>query len=502
MSRIFVTAACAAATLVVAAGVALAESKTTTQNPGEVSQTGSRIAVPTPRSAFVPHAQISQTLYMERCTGGCTVFKASINDARAMMSTIPVNGTNNIQEYKNGAGQTGTAADAEWNLLMKCMREVYSPFNVNVTDVKPAAGVSYHMAIVAGIPQDIGRGNDILGVAPLASDCSPSDNVISFSFANAHPQTETVSRVNNLCWTAAQESAHAFGLDHEFEYQDGRSACNDPMTYRFDCGGQKFFRNEVAKCGENTPRPCMCGASQNSHLKILNVFGAGTSIVPAPTSEITTPASSDAADSLGANVIATSYSQRGVAKVELLLNGYKWAETKGAAFGGNGQPETAYLIKVPAEIPNSKYDVVVRSYDDLGIFTDSPPVTVTKGPAGGCTSADSCLAGQKCEAGKCFWDPPVGDLGMDCTFNQYCKSGLCAGTTDQQICTQPCSLSVEATCPADSGLECVDTGTGTAVCFFAEEGGGCCSTNRDDSPFAFAGFGALVLGLLIRRRRA
>jgi hypothetical protein len=303
---------------------------------------------------------------------------------------------------------------------------------VNVTDVKPAAGLSYHMAIVAGIPQDIGRGSDILGVAPLAGDCSPSDNVISFSFANAHSQTETVSRVNNLCWTAAQESAHAFGLDHEFEYQDGRSACNDPMTYRFDCGGQKFFRNEVAKCGENTARPCMCGANQNSHLKIANVFGLGTSTVPPPTSEITTPAASPAANSLGDNVIATSYSQRGVAKVELLLNGYKWAEAKGAAFGGNGQPESSYLLKVPAEIPDSVYDVVVRSYDDLGIFSDSAPVTVTKGPAGGCTSADTCLNGQTCDAGKCSWAPATGELGVSCTYNQFCLSGLCSGTADEQ----------------------------------------------------------------------
>jgi hypothetical protein len=56
-----------------------------------------------------------------------------------------------------------------------------------------------------------------LGVAPLAGDCSPQDNVLSFSFANAHGQTELVSRVNNLCWTAAQESAQRWS-DHEFEF--------------------------------------------------------------------------------------------------------------------------------------------------------------------------------------------------------------------------------------------------------------------------------------------
>ena len=184
-----------------------------------VAGAGPRLAVPTPLELFTttPHAQIAGTIYLERCRSGCTVTQGT-NDARANSSTIPQTpGTHTISEYRNGAGQTGALADAEWSALVQCMREVYSPFNVTVTDVRPT-GVSYHMAIIAGLPAEISLGPDILGVAPLANDCSPQDNVISFSFANAHPQTETVSRVQNLCWTAAQESAHAFGLDHEYEF--------------------------------------------------------------------------------------------------------------------------------------------------------------------------------------------------------------------------------------------------------------------------------------------
>src|SRR5262249_23245244 len=142
-----------------------------------------------------------------------------------------------ISEYRDGAGETGAMADTEWAALVQCMKEVYSTYDVVVTDVKPT-NTTYHMAIIAGVPAEIGLNPDVLGVAPLASDCSAQDNVISFSFANAHPQTELISRVNNLCWTASQESAHAFGLDHEYEFTpDKRSACNDPMTYRVDCGG-------------------------------------------------------------------------------------------------------------------------------------------------------------------------------------------------------------------------------------------------------------------------
>ena len=37
--------------------------------------------------------------------------------------------------------------------------------------------------------------------------------------------------MNNICWTAAQETAHALGLDHEYVFADGTSACSDPMKF-------------------------------------------------------------------------------------------------------------------------------------------------------------------------------------------------------------------------------------------------------------------------------
>lgn len=480
--------------------IAAAEQNTSTTEPAsdKPAVTGKRISIQTPVDQFVPHAVISQTLYLERCKGGCTVQKGSVNDARTMTSSIvgtcPSGGCR-ISEYINNAGESGAAADAEWAALVQCMKEVYSPFDVNVTDVKPPAGSSAHVAIVAGIPQEAGFSGDILGVAPVARDCSPQDNVISFSFANAHQPGST--RVFDLCHTVAQESAHAFGLDHAFEFLDGRSTCNDPMTYRFDCGGQRFFRNESAKCGEYEERDCQCGSTQNSHSKLLAVFGAGTPLTAPPTVTVTLPASSGG--TLGAVVGARAKSQRGISKVELLLNGYKWAEAKGAAFGQNGQPETTYSIMVPGNVPNSIVDVVVRAYDDLGTFTDSQVVTVTKGAP--CTSADTCATGQKCEAGKCFWVPPAGELGDECSYPQFCKSGLCQGTAELQVCTQPCIPDVQDSCPND--LTCAKTGVGQGICFPGEaEGGGCCSVGDDSSaPWVHAAAAFLVLGLLVSSRR-
>jgi len=452
-----------------------------------------RVAIDTPPGRHTRAAAlVSPTIYLERCRGGCVVHMGT-NDARTNTSTIP-NKDTTVSEYANAAGAIDIAANAEWAQVVQCMKEVYSPYNVTVTDVKPTSGVTYHEAIIAGRPMEIGQPRDVLGVAPLTSNCSAIDNVISFSFANNHPADD---RVFNICWTAAQESAHAFGLDHEYSFVTGnRSACSDPMTYRNDCGGEKFFRNELANCGETNSRACKCGATQNSHVKLVGVFGAGTSIARKPTSALTSPVGGG---TLGTTVAIQAGAQRGVARVELYFNGFKWAEQPGAAFEFRGQPDpSTYAIRVPADLPNSIVDVKAIAYDDLGASTASSVVTVTKGAA--CTAASSCATGQKCEAGKCFWDPPAGEIGDACSYAQFCKSGLCTGTKDQQICTQDCIPGVADSCPAD--FECLMSTPGAGVCFFASTGGGCCSVGDGDGMWwPHLGLAAVAFGFAVRRRR-
>jgi hypothetical protein len=450
---------------------------------------GLRLSVETPVEAFLapaPLAGISRTLYLERCPGSCELVGGGTNDAVNLISTIPEPGIYRVSEFRDTAGATGAAADAEWGMFVQCMKEVYSPFDVDVTDVKPAVG-PYHLAVVAGSPFEVGLAGNVLGIAPLASNCAAFDNVISFSFANAHNQTEVQDRVFNLCWTAAQESAHAFGLDHEFEFvKNGASACNDPMTYRLDCGGQKFYRNLAARCGEEVVRECRCGETQNSHKKMLSVFGPGTPIYGLPVVTLKVP--NAAATTLPANAIASAFAKRGVAKLSLFLNGFPFVEVPGGEFGDQGQVQQDYGLLLPPTLPNSIYDVFVRAFDDLGDFTDTPTVTVTKGAP--CTSAEGCLPEQKCEAGKCFWDPPVGELGDDCTFPAFCKSFICRGTVEQQICTQTCEANDPEGCP--SGMECTQ-----GICFFAS--GGCCSASGEG--WLHAGVLGLVVGFVLRRRR-
>lgn len=451
-----------------------------------------RVTVDVP-VAETSHAAPAHVLVLDRCSGGCNLPKSTANNAQGLQSTIPQGaGPFAIGEFANSMGATGAAADAEWAQVLACVQEVYSDFDIAVRDTKPTDS-TYHLAIVAGLPAQAGLGNDILGIAPLAGDCSPMDNVISFSFANAHPAN---GRVSNLCWTVAQESAHAFGLDHEFQFQDGTSTCSDPMTYRMDCGGQRFFRNKRATCGEFAARACKCGASQNSYAQLLAIFGKGTTRVAPPTSKITFPLPGTISFTV---VQAMAGSQRGVDKLEVRLNGSPWTSVKGLGFGPNGQANPGpYSITMPSNVPQSIFDIVVRAYDDIGVYTDSPTVTVTNGAP--CTSAAGCAQYQKCEAGKCFWDPPTGETGDRCDYAQFCVSNNCLETSDGKYCTESCDPAAgDTACSSD--LTCVESSPGVGYCLPTADAG-CCSTGADrQSPAPFAAL-AFVVGAWIMRRRA
>jgi MYXO-CTERM domain-containing protein len=455
---------------------------------------GRRISIPYTGPARPVPAQTSQYIYMNRCKGGCSLTHGS-DDARALISSIAMNGV--VGEFQNDQGQTGAAADAAWTALVTCVQEVYSPFAVTVSDQLPINGVGYTMAIAAGQPGDIGLDVGILGVG--LGTCTPLDNVISFSFAN-HEGGTGLTRMLDTCWTIAQETAHNFGLEHEYRFTDGQSACNDPMTYRTDCGGQKFFRNKPAECGENVARLCNCGGTQNSVVRLTKTLGAGTSSIPAPSIVLSSPAMGSSVQS-GFAVHGQAGSRRGVAKVELYLNNHLWATAPGATFLVSGQPNPSdYLVTAPANVPDGVIDVQLKAYDDLDNKSDSAVVTVQKGAS--CTSAASCLTGQKCDAGKCYWDAPIGMLGDVCTYNEFCTTGLCQQSDIGQYCTQACVVGSTDGCPAT--FDCIATSETAGVCLpQSTSSAGCCSVGHGDNhlPWAPIGLGVVALGFVLRRRR-
>jgi MYXO-CTERM domain-containing protein len=435
-------------------------------------------------SVLEDSASIPRVLFLDRCANNCTVLNTA-NDATTNNSTIPMGKTT----YSLSAFAFG---DTEWAAVVKCVKDVYSPYNVEVTDVKPDASTLYDKTFVAGLPQEIGQPPDVLGIAPLAMNCSVLSNNVAFAFANQHTPTD---RVNNICWTVAQESAHMYGLDHEFQFTpDAASACNDPMTYRNDCGGEKFFRDRAAQCGENAVRDCKCKrATQNSDAILLGIFDAGTPTSTPPQVSIVIPAAGGITVQNGFAVQAMGSAQRGIAWMELVLNGHTWAKVPGTGFTTEGQQPFVYALQFPPTVPNGVIDIQVRGIDDIGVSTLSPVITVQKGAP--CADATACLTGQSCSAGKCAWDAPTADVGATCTYNEFCISDTCLGGTCQQPC-DPISTSVRTGCPASE--VCAPLGP-LNVCQPDAGGGGCCSTSRGGA--AQAALGMFGLAMLLRRRR-
>lgn len=411
----------------------------------------------------------SNILFINRCSGGC-IIQPGPNDARHNTSSIAGNTTRELSEFAYD--------DATFDAVIDCVRELYAPYDVEVTTTDPGDSTFHHEAILAGTPSELGLDPNIGGIAP--ANCEPLNNVISFSFAN-----RTGGDVEDMCWTVAQESAHSYGLpDHVFD-------CHDPMTYIPGCQ-RKYFRNKNYECGEFETRSCMCGgATQNSHVELRKTFGDGTP-APPPSVEILAPeAGVEVPDSFG--IFVNSSDPRLVDKVEIWFNGTKVSEKKGNDFPN---PEPRYSFTAPSW-PDGYIDIEVKSYNDLG-SEGIASVRVLKGEP--CSDASTCLAGQECSDGGCSYPPANRQLGEACEIDQNCVEGGCAENDGQRVCAVTCNPSVQGSC-AD-GFECLAQG----ACWPVEEAGGCCSVaggqqRGERLPWAALGLFAAAL-VLIRRRRA
>jgi len=201
----------------------------------------------------------SQVLYLNRCDGGVTVSEG-VDDARTDRSSL-VDGAVRLPAFP--------FSDATWTQTVTHTREIFTRFNVFVTDVDP--GLANHDEVfVCGDPALLGGGDDLGGLAPFT--CSgPIRNAVAFVFAE-----RIGDRPRVLAETIAHEAAHAWGLDHAV-------LCTDAMSY-LECGDKEFV-NQAAPCGENTERPCTCEReSQNSAAHLLALFGPGPGQAPPETS--------------------------------------------------------------------------------------------------------------------------------------------------------------------------------------------------------------------------
>ncbi|NVB84923.1 MAG: PEP-CTERM sorting domain-containing protein [Kofleriaceae bacterium] len=401
---------------------------------------------------------VSHTIYLNPCLPNGCVVRPGNDDAKTDTSSIPQSQAT-LTAWPHG--QTA------WNNLLQCVRDMYAPFDIQVTDVDPG-NADHFEVMVAGNANAIGVPG-AGGVAPFVPcDGALENNIISFVFA------ADISNQDFLCWAAAQESSHVFGLDHELN-------AKDPMTYLTPPIKKPGFQNEASDCGEDTPRACFCGGTkQNSYQYLMDTFGP-SNLEPA-TLAITSP-KDGAWVKPGFAVRFESMSQLSVTTASLKVDGTQ-AQTI-----GQGDP---HVFNTPATLTGGDHLVAVDAMD-TGSRSMSSSITVHVMAA--CSASAPCETGH-CLGGYCLPGASVdGGLGATCDSNDDCVTETCGLTGASGLCTDDCDAGNK--CP--SGFACVDAG-GTNVCWPSDDDGGC-STNGSDVPASLPLFGLGLLVLIVRRRR-
>jgi MYXO-CTERM domain-containing protein len=383
-----------------------------------------------------PQQHDSNVIFLNRCIGGC-VIQPGFDDSRTNTSSV-VAGTHGttafISEYNR--------SEEEWQQLMDCVKRTYEPFDIVITDVDPGNQPHFE-AIVAGTDDEIST--EAAGIAPAS--CGVVNNAITFNFANQ------AQGVDDLCWTVAQETAHAFGLDHEFD-------CQDPMTYLTDCGFKKVFQNRNIACGEYEARSCSCGGStQNSYQRILSEFGQGQ-LTP-PTVGINRPADGATVRPHFPFEVAAEDNIE-VSLVEFAIDGQVVATLDSPPFVINAPDGLSGTVVLEA-----------RATDNVGSSTTSSSITVTI-------------------------DDTLVDFGGECGDDNDCASNLCAkNAAGEGTCTTFCSGEDDDSCAG--GTACVPAGD-RFVCYPDSSSSGGCNSSGGDGSGALA-FVMLGLAAVFGRRR-
>jgi hypothetical protein len=165
--------------------------------------------------------------------------------------------------------------DRVWSGVVGCVKQQFSPFNIDIVDQRPARG-EFITAVIGGRASQLGLDDrSTNGVGPYSPD-----RVIRNAVVHIFSRVGSGERdVSNLCSVTVHEVSHALGLDHTYK-------CGDVMSYFLDRCGPRRFLDVEAPCGEDGPRTCGDGKrTQSSYRKVVAAVGLRGGAEPEPEPE-------------------------------------------------------------------------------------------------------------------------------------------------------------------------------------------------------------------------
>lgn len=338
--------------------------------------------------------------------------------------------------------------------VMQAVRADWAPFNVVITDARPASG-DYTMNMT-GPTNPFGGG--VLGIAPLDCDDSQTHNNITYAFHSASDQFSAATTAT----TIGQEVAHSYGLEHVDEPGD--------IMNPYNAGGDASFTDtcitivQGVVCGSQHAAECGSSGQQNSYAELMTLFGPSNPDTASPTVSITYPADG-ATFPTGSDftITVSADDDQAIEQVTLYSNGNEQGTDPAAPYGWD-----------VSNIPAGSYALHVIARDAAGNETQSATVTIDVGddlpPSGDDGAADDGAA-----------DDGAADDGA-------AEGGAADDGADDGA--DPISDDDDSL-PPGYGL---DDGTG-------ETGTCACTTDRTGTGSTFSLLGLLVLAAAPRRRR-
>ena len=403
-------------------------------------------------------------------------------------------------ETANAAKKCSALVDAETSFppagsggqqaaLFNQLADYYEPFDIVLTTSEPPEWMPYTMAVIGGSAGNAGQPGGVCGVANVQCD-GLRRNHVSLTFPGS---------CGGSAETAAQETAHNWGLEHTDNTTD--------LLYPFNTGGFKTFVDDcmdishatgdgVTQCDYIHEEYCPGGGGeqQNTYQELLGVFGPRTPDNQAPSIvEMSPPDGSTFTTADSFTVSARIEENSNFVAVRWELQGGDTTLTRcsnnvcdqdfnaGVGFDPNEVDWDFTTLTTP---PAGEYTLTFEVLDAYGGY-DTQTITVTVTEAEGSGSGDPTGSGD--ETGD-ETDGPDGGTG---------------GETDGNA-SDPGSDSDSTPGGGSNGGPDDDDATDTdSVGGMGDDGGGdegCACSHRQSGA---TGFLALVLfGLTLRRRRA